>query len=201
MNHFNQAANQWDTPEKIEQNKNYAEEIKSLSGKKDFSHILEVGCGTGLLGSQFVTPASSLTGVDTSEGMLDVFNKKFSSMPNVRSVKINLEKEDLDENSFDLILSSMAFHHLTEPEAMIKKLRTKLSPAGLIAVIDLDKEDGTFHPDPIKMGVHHSGFAKEVIEKWASKNELNVQVKIINTIHKNEKQYPIFLALFSPIKH
>jgi len=95
----------------------------------------------------------------------------------------------------------MAFHHLTEPEAMIKKLKTKLSPAGLIAVIDLDKEDGTFHPDPVKMGVHHSGFAKEDIEKWAGKNELNVQVKIINTIHKNEKQYPIFLALFSPIKH
>lgn len=197
MNHFNQAANQWDSPEKAEQNKKYAEEIKHLSGKKHFNTILEVGCGTGLLGGQFVTESTSLLGVDTSEGMLEVFNQKFSSFKNVRSLKINLEKEDTPETNFDLILSSMAFHHLHSPEKMISKLKMKLSPKGMMAVIDLDKEDGTFHPDPTKMGVHHFGFAQTEIEKWAQQNDLLVQVKIINTIQKNEKQYPVFLALFS----
>lgn len=196
MSHFNLAANSWDTPEKKEQNRKYSEEIKSLTGKKQFQNILEVGCGTGLLGENFVTETNQMTGIDTSEGMLEVFTQKFAGFKNVRARNLNLEIEPFNEGPFDLIISSMAFHHLRSPSEMLTKLKVLLKPEGVMAIIDLDKEDGSFHPDPAKMGVHHFGFSEEVCQNWAKANGLKLERKIINQIKKNEKTYPVFLAIF-----
>lgn len=196
MSHFNQAANTWDTPEKKEQNRKYAEEIKMLSGKREFKRVLEVGCGTGLLGENFIQKDNQFLGVDTSEGMLEILRQKFSGHSQVKAKLINMEKETLNEGPFDLIISSMAFHHLQNPEGMLKILKTKLVPDGVMAIIDLDREDGTFHPDPVKMGVHHFGFDEATCRQWADASGLRMERKIIHTIHKNDKNYPIFLSLF-----
>lgn len=197
MEHFNQVANSWDTPEKLKLSADYAEEI-SRHLKNDVLKVLEVGCGTGLLGSQFVKGNNKLTGVDTSKGMLEVFNEKFKNNSNVKSYLANLENENIPEHGFNLILSSMAFHHLIDPEKMLLKLKELSTSDGIIAIIDLDKEDGTFHPDPKNMGVHHFGFSKATIEQWGNSAGLTLlEWKIVHQIHKNEKVYPIFLAVFS----
>lgn len=193
MNHFNEMSKEWDNPEKITQNAMYAEKIKHHL-KFEPTNILEVGCGTGLLGQQFVNDKNSLLGVDTSEGMLDVFNKKFAGNNRVQSKLINLEEETLNEQ-YDLILTSMAFHHLVNPAQMVSKLKKNLRPGGVLAVIDLDKEDGSFHPDSKKMGVHHFGFSEEQNIEWGREFK-EVKREIINVIQKNESEYPVFLALY-----
>jgi ubiquinone/menaquinone biosynthesis C-methylase UbiE len=180
----------------MEQNKNYALEIEKFLPQKEL-RILEVGCGTGLLGSQFLKGNNHLLGIDTSSGMLSVFNEKFKNNPQVKSYLLNLETENLAENGFELIVSSMAFHHLVNPLNILKKLKELSSPGGIIALIDLEAEDGSFHPDPKKMGVHHFGFTKAEAEQWAESAGLTLMDrKIIYSIHKNEKDYPIFLAVF-----
>lgn len=197
MSHFNQVANSWDTPEKVKLNEHYANSIRKYLTKKDNLKILEVGCGTGLLGSQFVDETNSLIGLDTSKGMLEVFNQKFADNKNVHSVLINLEEENLNESGFDLIISSMAFHHLKNPQTMILKLKKMLSANGVIAVIDLDKEDGSFHPDPKNMGVHHFGFSKETTDNWARSAEFkNCARETVHTIIKETGEYPLFLSVF-----
>lgn len=197
MEHFNQAANTWDTPEKYELSQHYACEISKYL-KDQTLHVLEVGCGTGLLGAQFVKGQNQLLGIDTSKGMLDVFNDKFKNNPQVTSRLINLENEYLSEKNFNLIVSSMAFHHLVHPEVVLKKLNELLASEGIIAVIDLDEEDGSFHPDPKNMGVHHFGFSKKRLESWSQDAGLKMlEWKIVHTINKNEKEYPLFLAIFT----
>lgn len=197
MEHFNQAANTWDTPEKLELSEHYAREISKYFPQERLN-ILEVGCGTGLLGSQFVRNDNRLLGVDTSEGMLEIFNYKFKNNPNVKSHLLNLETEDLAEKNFNLIVSSMAFHHLVHPSELLKKLKGLLNKNGIIAIIDLDEEDGTFHPDPKQMGVHHFGFSKKELESWAPPAGLKLlEWKTVHTIKKNEKDYPLFLAIFT----
>lgn len=193
MSHFNELSKEWDNPEKIIQNTMYAEKINQHLSFRPVK-ILEVGCGTGLLGQQFVHDNTSLLGVDTSEGMLQVFNQKFKGNEKVQSKLLDLETNNIAEK-FDLILSSMAFHHLKNPEQMIKKLKNNLLPGGVLAVIDLDQEDGSFHPDPKKMGVHHFGFNELQIKQWGIGFK-EVRREIINVIHKNGGEYPVFLALF-----
>ncbi len=199
MSHFNSQANQWDTPEKITQNKAYSELIKKHLSHTSGIKILEVGCGTGLLGSQFLNHDNSLLGIDTSEGMLKVFSEKFNSNPLVSARLLNLEEEELNNEKFDLIISSMAFHHLKNPAKMLAKLSGYLNPNGLIAIIDLDQEDGSFHPDPKNMGVHHFGFSETQTNQWAKSARLTKKPReIAHTINKNDKQYPLFLEFFKP---
>jgi ubiquinone/menaquinone biosynthesis C-methylase UbiE len=196
MSNFNQIANSWDTEERTILNKYYATVIKTYITNIYPKKILELGCGTGLLGSNFVNDSNLLIGVDTSEGMLEVFKQKFCDNKKIRAILLNLEESNLPETNFDLIISSMAFHHLKNPEDMIIKLKKMLSPDGVLAIIDLDQEDGTFHPNPVSMGVFHNGFSKDTTISWAIKaNFKNYHREIIHTLIKNQHDYPIFLLI------
>lgn len=197
MNHFNEQARKWDTPEKTERCKKYAEKILKKINKKNISTILEFGCGTGLLGSHFLSDNTSLVGIDASQGMLDVFNEKFKNK-NAQSYHLNLEEYDFPINEkFDLIVTSMAFHHLKNPENMMIKLKNLLNREGILAIIDLDEELGDFHPDPKNMGVHHFGFSNQTTEKWAILSKFKTYTREdIDTIKKESGDYTIFLALY-----
>ena len=193
MTHFNQAASSWDSLEKIESTKILANKvIEKLQLQPNCSlDILDFGCGTGLLGLNFFNYAKSITGIDTSEGMLNVFQDKVKDFKNVNILNLDLEKSDI-QLKFDLIVTAMAFHHLERPNIMIKKFQSMLNVNSKIAIIDLVTEDGTFHPDNLKMGVKHFGFSKNLIEEW-SRNKIDFS--IINEISKNGKVYPQFLAV------
>lgn len=197
MDHFNEQAKKWDTSEKIERSKKYAEKILEKINKKNVSKILEFGCGTGLLGSYFLSDDTSLVGIDTSQGMLDIFNEKFKNK-NARSYHLNLEEHDFPINEkFDLIVTSMAFHHLKNPESMMTKLKNLLKREGILAIIDLDEELGDFHPDPKNMGVHHFGFSNGTTDKWAILAKFKTYTREnIDTIKKESGDYTIFLALY-----
>lgn len=196
-NHFNQAAANWDSPEKVKQAEHYAAQIKTALNKSQFAKVLEVGCGTGLLGGNFMMSENQYVGLDTSEGMLSVLHEKFPNSQNVRTYLLNLDTDEIPEAGFDLVISSMAFHHLRHPEITMTHLAPKVTSGGALAIIDLDTEDGTFHPDPKAMGVHHFGFSEEQTQAWAKAAGLQFLRRfIVHTAEKNGKSYPIFLALF-----
>ena len=197
MTHFDQAANEWDSPEKIKLMNTLAVKAISalnLSGTK--LDIIDFGCGTGLFGLEFASYAKSITGIDTSEGMLKVFDEKTKDHDEFMSLNCDLEINDVDIKA-DLIVSSMTFHHLVNPSKILKKLKWMLSPGGRIVVVDLEKEDGTFHPDNEGMGVQHYGFTNEEIEHWANEVELNVGINTLNTLEKESGKFNQFIAIFS----
>lgn len=198
MSHFNDKALTWDGPQKIQMMQKLASETMKKLHLKEKVDILDFGCGTGLFGLEFADFAKSLTGIDTSEGMLSVFDKKTSGVHHIKSLKIDLEKENLSQK-FDLILSSMAFHHLENPEEVLGKLKGMLNKGGRIAIADLDQEDGTFHPDNKGMGVKHFGFSKDLLESWAKKQGLIFSHFLIHNIQKNSRDYLIFLAIYQII--
>lgn len=206
MEHFTEMAKSWDTQDKIDRNHAYGLEIKkhlSFNTADKPIKVLDLGCGTGLLGTQFLDhPKSQIIGVDTSSGMLEVFlHKFFGNNPDSTRAKaylLDMTKNELPEKDFDLIVSAMAFHHIRDTYPMLEKLKERLLPNGTLAIIDLDTEDGSFHPDPKNMGVHHFGFSSEQNAAWAQ--ELGLKLKsrsIVHTVNKNEKNYPIFLAVYT----
>jgi ubiquinone/menaquinone biosynthesis C-methylase UbiE len=196
MSHFNHAASNWDSEGKVKLMGHLSEKtLEKLNLPKTKIDILDFGCGTGLYGLEFFEHANSLLGIDTSEGMLQVFDEKTKDHPHISSQLLNLEKEDLD-GTFDLVVSSMTFHHLDHPDKTILKLSRLLNPKGQLAIVDLEKEDGSFHPDPEGMGVKHFGFSPEQLSSWAKEAGMTVESTTINNVEKNEKTYNQFLAVF-----
>lgn len=198
MNHFTEAAKNWDTDEKAVRNKALADAIKKHLNLSHGSYI-DFGCGTGLLAEHFVEKANYLLGVDTTQEMLDAFDKKFEQYNQVESCDKNLETQDFSRlmDHIDVIFSAMAFHHLDQPEKVLAKLSQVLNESGKIFVIDLLKEDGSFHPDNAKMGVKHLGFEKEDLLRWTAGLGLKLtSFDIVFNIHKNDRDYPLFMGVF-----
>lgn len=189
---FDQKSSSWDTPEKILQAKNLAQKIQSHLGNTPFTRIMEIGCGTGLLGTLFLGPESKYLGLDGSEGMLRVLEEK--AIPGVATRLIDLDHTPLPEGPWSLVISSMAFHHLIDPGRMLKHL--DLAPNGNLVVVDLNQEDGTFHPDPKAMGVHHFGFSRETVASWAMNGLALQHWDVAQHIEKNGRSYSQFLAIF-----
>jgi ubiquinone/menaquinone biosynthesis C-methylase UbiE len=123
--------------------------------------VLDFGCGTGLLTFALQPFVRSITGVDSSQGMLDVFKTKIKeqNLINVKAEYIDLDKGDVLMGSYHLIVSSMTLHHIKNITPLLKQFYSILLPSGQLAIADLDLDDGKFHSN--NEGVFHSGFNRE----------------------------------------
>ncbi len=64
-------------------------------------------------------------------------------------------------SGFDLVHSAMALHPVPDVALIIKRLAGLLVPGGMMFLVDLDLEDGSFHAD--HEGVCHHGCDREQI--------------------------------------
>lgn len=198
MNPFDQKAKDWDAPEKVAMTKELAQKVRSHLKNPNPHKVLDFGCGTGLFGLEFLDETNTVDGLDSSEGMLEVFHSK---LPANRGKAILIcEGEKLApilDRDYDLIVSSMAFHHLEKPRETLAELFQALAPGGEIVIVDLDQEDGTFHPDNKAMGVRHFGFSKETLEQWGKELGAQTEHTMIKTIDKNDRSYGQFMVSYS----
>ena len=144
---FDDAALHWDTPERIERANKLAASILHAVGDAPKDTALEFGCGTGLLSFALREHFQHIDCVDASEGMLYVLRQKIETADasNIVASDSGLLAQKEYAGAFDVIYSSMVFHHITDVEAQLRTLSPLLKPNGLLITIDLDKEDGSFH--------------------------------------------------------
>lgn len=80
-----------------------------------YSSVLDVGCGTGVLGGRLAACGYEVTGLDPSEGMLDVMRIDHPAVTAIRGLGDDLPFED---GSFDVVVTVAALHHVGEPSAV-----------------------------------------------------------------------------------
>jgi ubiquinone/menaquinone biosynthesis C-methylase UbiE len=76
--------------------------------------VLDLGCGTGEVEEILYRFFNKIVGIDLSEDMLREANTK--RIPNCKFEKANILKLPFKNNSFDLVFSFCAFHHLLKNE-------------------------------------------------------------------------------------
>lgn len=120
--------------------------------------MMDFGCGTGLLSLQLRPFVRTVTGIDSSQGMLDIFDRKIArlNLGNVKTALVNLDKGGRLSGNYDLVVSSMTLHHIKEPEPLFDQFHAVTAPGGWLGIADLDLENGRFHGD--STGVFHFGF-------------------------------------------
>ena len=95
--------------------------------------ILVAGCGTSQAARHAIRqPAARVTGIDTSSNSLNhtrTLKRKYK-LENLQLAQLPIERVDELERQFDKIICTGVLHHLADPEAGLRALRTALKPEG-----------------------------------------------------------------------
>ncbi len=97
---------------------------------------LDVGCGTGVLAARLAERGFVMTGLDPSEGMLDVMR---AERPGVAAVRGSGDELPFGDSSFDLVITVAALHHIADPVAVRATLGEMVRvcrPGGRVVVWD-----------------------------------------------------------------
>lgn len=199
---FDDAAAEWEEkPQRVALARRIAEAIQQAIPLSGTMHVLEYGCGTGMVSRTLSPHVAHITAVDTSPQMLEVLGQKAreEKIANIKTLAHDLTSKPLPVNNFDLVMSSMTLHHIPDFKALLLQFFAALKPGGYLAVADLITEDGSFHED--NSGVAHYGINPEGIRSILTENGgLDITVQEIHTIEKQQgdsttgRKYPVFLA-------
>ncbi|MGB5964185.1 MAG: methyltransferase domain-containing protein [Sulfurimonadaceae bacterium] len=192
---FNKKANDWDANDLVKQ-------LSTAIGSSILEHlplhtqmdVMDFGAGTGLISSHVAPLVRKIVAVDISESMLDQLVSKPEFHGKVEAVCQNIIDSPIDAE-FDLIMSAMAIHHVEDTDKLIQRFAEHLKPGARVALADLDKEDGTFHPEDVQ-GVFHLGFERAELQAVLQKHGFeDIHFVTAHTVNKQEKKFPIFLAI------
>ncbi len=196
MSVFDDKAAEWDTPERRERAHALADAFRAEVPLSPDLHVLDIGAGTGLLGLDLLADVRSVVLTDPSEGMVEVARTKIEAEGIVDATAIVFDfpsEEPPPGAPFDLAVSLLVLHHVEDTAATLRSIHEVLVPGGRIGLMDLDKEDGSFH-DPDQPGIHHHGFEASGLERLAAEAGFeDVHVRNIHAIERDGRTYPLFL--------
>lgn len=110
--------------------------------------LLDVATGTGdvLLGILKIRGDLMMTGIDPSEGMLDVAREKFSKKANLYRESIQLQTGDarnlpFPDNSFDVVTISWGIRNVNPFQQGLREILRVLKPGGSIVILESGKPE------------------------------------------------------------
>lgn len=199
---FDKEAAQWDAnPGRVKLANEVADAIIREAVPAHGMDALDFGCGTGLVTLRLQPFVRSITGADSSPGMLAVLESKVKSqgLANVRTRLVDFEKGEHVGGTFHLVVSSMTMHHVKDIAALFRQWHDLLVSGGLLAAADLDAEDGSFHSD--NTGVFHRGFDRGDMQNLLRKTGFrDVRAVTAAAVTRDiegggKKEFPVFLIV------
>jgi len=155
--------------------------------------VMDFGAGTGLISAHVAPRVGEIVALDTSQSMLDKLIEKPALAGKVRAKCHDILQAPLSEK-FDLIMSAMALHHVEDTDRLFAAFATHLEKGGRVALADLDKEDGSFHPADVQ-GVFHAGFEREPLQRLLERHGFtSIEFVTAHTVKKGDREYPVFLV-------
>lgn len=200
INKFDKKALSWDQDQnRVNLANAVANSIRKLFHLSSDTRALDFGCGTGLVSLALCSQLKQITLADNSSGMLEVLKNKIAvtEIHNLRTIKYDFELDPLLDERFNLIFSSMALHHIENISRLLGVFFNLLEPGGIIALADLDQEDGSFHDSDF---TGHKGFQRNNLEEITKQSGFgNVIFKDIYTFIRpnslGQKEFPVFLMI------
>jgi len=200
MAEFDQKAATWDdNPARVDRAKSIATSLANTIDLSSVKLAMEYGSGTGLLSFALKDNLANIVLMDESQRMIDVANEKCAAnnVSHFQPMMYDLLKQPLPEYRFDLIFTLLTLHHIQETGLILDKFHELLNPNGYLAIIDLEKEDGSFHEHNNHF---HNGFERNEIENQLKYNGLEpityeVCYELERDYDEGKQKYPLFLLV------
>jgi len=201
MSNFDKKAANWD------ENSDHANRASKLADyladQVDLSKILsamEYGSGTGLLSFALKNKISSIDLMDSSIEMTKAAQRKVEEqgIKSLHPVQYDIMTQQLPTSRYDLIFILQTLHHIDDTALFVQKSTQLLNPKGYLVIIDLVKEDGSFHEDEFH---GHKGFVQPELELRLKEASITpIHYGICHVIEKelddgSVKKYPLFMMV------
>jgi len=114
--------------------------------------VADIGAGSGFITERLsarVGPTGRVFANDLQPQMLQILGRRLAqrNITNVTLVQGTIDDPKLDAASVDLEIMVDVYHELSQPQAMLRRLRAALKPGGRLVLLEYRKEDPTV---PIK---------------------------------------------------
>lgn len=197
---FDKDAANWDeNAGRVKMANNIANSIVEAVPLDAEMEVLDFGCGTGLLTLLMQPLVRSITGIDSSAGMLAVLEAKVGEqqLTNITTQHLDVEKGELLTGDYDLVVSSMTLHHVRKIEPLLAQFYGVIKPGGYLCLADLDLDNGHFHGN--NEGVFHFGFDRKILERdlvsaGFTDIEFRTATEIVRFYPGGVRPFPIFLG-------
>jgi ubiquinone/menaquinone biosynthesis C-methylase UbiE len=158
------------------------EDTLRRAGLRMGMRVLDLGCGVGdvsLLAARIVGPTGAVLGVDRAASSLKIAQGRAAGLgaTNVRFDEAELQAFDTDQ-MFDAIIGRLVLLYLSDPAVLLRRLRDRVRPGGLLAFQEIDMSQISQVP---------SSALFEQVVRWiqgafaASGAELNMGTKLLAT--------------------
>ena len=132
--------------------------------------VADIGAGFGAWTMRLareVGPSGRVYATDLGAAQLAALRDATSRerLTNVTVIEGAVDATNLPASCCDAILIRDAYHHFTQPEAMIKSLAASLKPGGRLAVIDFPPRPKTEVPSGVPANRGGHGVPPEVVER------------------------------------
>lgn len=199
MNEFDEKAATWDDdPVRVERAGSIADSMRRLLDMRAYRSALEYGSGTGLLSFALKDDLEKIILMDESEGMTEVAIEKckVQGANHLHPIQVDLMKSEyIPKEKFDLIFILLTLHHVDDISTLLSKFSRLMTKKGDLVIIDLEKEDGSFHDGEFH---GHLGFDRADLEsrlKKAGLDPYHYEVCYEIVKEEDEKKYPLFMML------
>jgi ubiquinone/menaquinone biosynthesis C-methylase UbiE len=161
--------------------------------------VADVGAGFGawtIRFSKWIGPSGRVFATEIGASQLASLREsvKKEGLTNVTVVEGAPRSTNLPANCCDAIFIRDAYHHLTEPQDILKSFAAALRPGGRLAIIDFPPRPNSQIPDGVPKDRAGHGVPPEVVEREG--REVLTYMKTMTDWAPKSQPASLFLVLF-----
>ncbi len=144
----------------------------SILSNLKFNRVLDAGCAGGIYAEWLLNRGADVVAIDINQKMVEFTKQRINNRGRVYQADLNRPLAFLNDNSFDLIVSSLTLHYLADWTKVFREFNRILLPEGLLLF-------STHHPFLDYLLFEKTDyFAQELIEdEWQSFGDKPVKVR------------------------